>query len=202
METNTRVTVRCGISGRASTPDGVPSSTTTGTSVTTTFGSRSSPAFSWTSFRFRSRYVEQAFLDLLGHEHGDEVRRARGRCASDSVRIAPSRSSPRHASGSRSGPPPANARQRSWSSGGTAPPGDRVDGVDLHRAERPQVPERLRGRRIQVADEQHHVVRAQIPRADGVASELRHGRRVVTVDRQERGDDDRDRPRTRSTRRP
>ena len=77
------------------------------------------------------------------------------------VCIAPSRSPPRQVSGSRSTPPPANARHRSWSSGGTASPATGYTRVDVGRAEGAQVPERLRGRRVQVAHQQHHVVRAE-----------------------------------------
>ena len=54
LETNTRVTVRKGISGRASTPSGPASRVTTGTSVTTTLGSRSRLFFKRINIRLRS----------------------------------------------------------------------------------------------------------------------------------------------------
>ena len=109
------------------------------------------------------------------------------------TRIAPSRSSPRHGSGSRSAPPlPANVRQRSWTSGGTAsarrpdiPRGRRVGRNErMYRA-----PPR---RRVEIARQQHDVVRADVP-----GSTVPRRSCAMTAgsadDRHERGHDDRHR---------
>ncbi len=65
-ETNASATVRAGIRGRASTRTGCPSCTSTGTSVTTMLGSRSSPALSRTSCVRPRRYRSSEPLTISG----------------------------------------------------------------------------------------------------------------------------------------